>query len=1292
MQYKLDLAFLGKNAQCSSCRKKFVMERISETMTLAPEPEHALFESQEIPSVAPISSNEHKAQLLKPSQEITRLQSDPTDRPEKPAQAASIQTESVSMVPEGDTSSFHTGIWNVGELILGIYEVRELAPGIPYAQGGVGIVQRIYHHEWDMELAVKSPKPGVLYSETGVANYERECQTWIELGLHPNIVACYLVRRIGSIPRIFAEFIPDGSLRDWIIDCRIYDGGPEVSLLRVIDIAIQFAWGLDYAHKLGLLHLDVKPANVMMSSGIPKVTDFGLAQATAAGLKRAESLSTGSKRDDNSIESGMESGIHGVSAQKWEGMTPGYCSPEQYQAFLLHQRGEQNSKLKIMRQSDIWSWAISVLAMFHGRAPCKKGGQTASKVFELFLETTPSHDRPKMPPGLVEILRHCFKENPKSRPVSMADVADRLIEVYKSESGGPYPRKRPATTNWNAESINNRAASMLDLNKPLEAEKLFNDAQKMQPWQPEVSYNQTLMYWRNADITDSEAISRMETLVRTRNEAASFYALGLIQRERGNISSAIIAFENAWEKDERPEIRRALTGIGKIADRSVRCTERFSTQGINGPVAYMDKKEKILLVATGADSFVVFDTKLSRKTMNMKRSDQSGSSSEMKALNKKTIAKALSNPNFGKHKPGDRVAISEDFRWELLQGDSPDCLVLKHASKSDKATKLTAVSWGGIQTEGISIFDPTEQVKDSRIPEPIDVSRTVPTEFTIRLVADDLNVKIIDPISNTLVGSLVGHESTIQSLSLGGRNGRWIASAGKDRSIRIWEIPSCRCVRTLGAQEGTVDAVYLSRSGSVLLAIIGGNSLRVWDVSLLCRSFNKLRAPVMLCQISSSEELSRQQNEMALYKEDLETALRSKNYSYVIQMLDKMQELPGWEITKKEIPWEELVRHCVKEKPSDVVCTHTFVGHEDKVSAVALSLDGNLAVSTGRDQTIRIWNTKTGKCAWVMEGHQDWIRDIALSLDGRYVISGSWDMTVRIWNTGTGKCARILNDKIRSISKVAFHPLGRIAAVATAAGSIGLWDIPEERMIGNWSAHMGEINSLAFSRDGRYITTAGDDATVKIWDTNTQRQLRSFTRGRIPITAVCLLTGFQTVFSAMKDGMFEIRNLNDEKNPLVVSGHYAEILALSCIVDNRFMLTASRDQTVKIWKIADGSLLKTVSGHSGAVTGIATDFSGSKILTSSDDGTVRFWELYWDYVWPGNSEWDSSAEPIIQTLLSLYCPDPAGEQPPVLEEQGIRRIILEMEYRGFGWITPEGMRNAIKKLQANWKKRDLTPH
>src|SRR5262249_30583037 len=143
------------------------------------------------------------------------------------------------------------GAWQPGDVILDLYEVLAVHSG-----GGMGLVYRVRHRRWNIDLALKSPRPDLFHNERDKALFEREAETWVRLGLHPHVVACHYVRPIDGIPRIFAEYVTGGSLEDWIRSGRLYAGTPEQSLARILDIAVQIAWGLQHAHEEGLVHQD----------------------------------------------------------------------------------------------------------------------------------------------------------------------------------------------------------------------------------------------------------------------------------------------------------------------------------------------------------------------------------------------------------------------------------------------------------------------------------------------------------------------------------------------------------------------------------------------------------------------------------------------------------------------------------------------------------------------------------------------------------------------------------------------------------------------------------------------------------------------------------------------------------------------------------------------------------------------------------------------------------------------------------------------------------------------------
>jgi eukaryotic-like serine/threonine-protein kinase len=98
--------------------------------------------------------------------------------------------------------------WAIGEVIDDLYEVAAKA-----GEGGFGVVYQVHHRGWNVDLAVKTPLAKWVSSEAALSDFETEAQTCVELGLHANVVACVYVRRIGELPRVFAEWVDGGSRR-----------------------------------------------------------------------------------------------------------------------------------------------------------------------------------------------------------------------------------------------------------------------------------------------------------------------------------------------------------------------------------------------------------------------------------------------------------------------------------------------------------------------------------------------------------------------------------------------------------------------------------------------------------------------------------------------------------------------------------------------------------------------------------------------------------------------------------------------------------------------------------------------------------------------------------------------------------------------------------------------------------------------------------------------------------------------------------------------------------------------
>ncbi|KIJ13182.1 hypothetical protein PAXINDRAFT_52012, partial [Paxillus involutus ATCC 200175] len=203
-------------------------------------------------------------------------------------------------------------------------------------------------------------------------------------------------------------------------------------------------------------------------------------------------------------------------------------------------------------------------------------------------------------------------------------------------------------------------------------------------------------------------------------------------------------------------------------------------------------------------------------------------------------------------------------------------------------------------------------------------------------------------------------------------------------------------------------------------------------------------------------------------------------------------------------------------------------GHENAVRCVRLYADENKLVSGSSDNTLRIWDRKTGAVE-VLSGHTNTVEDVDVSRDGKLVVSGSSDKTVRIWNVGSGETMHLLEchgEAVRSVQfshdssrvvsgsfhnmvrvwsvetgKLAFEPIechGGVYCVryspsgdriASGADNIQIWNA--ETGVGILSIQKSSVWSLAWTADGTHII-GGRKGEVTIWNSDDGDQLRTW--------------------------------------------------------------------------------------------------------------------------------------------------------------------------------------------------------
>ncbi|MBI1842107.1 MAG: serine/threonine protein kinase [Verrucomicrobia bacterium] len=448
-------------------------------------------------------------------------------------------------------------------------------------------------------------------------------------------------------------------------------------------------------------------------------------------------------------------------------------------------------------------------------------------------------------------------------------------------------------------------------------------------------------------------------------------------------------------------------------------------------------------------------------------------------------------------------------------------------------------------------------------------------------------------------------------------DGSQLAAGARDGTVHVWATPSGQELRVLRGLPSAVVSIAYSADGSRIAAWGEDGQIKIWDS----------RTGVLAAETTHPGAVS-----SGAWSPD-DKLLATGHFDGTVSISGaragaRITALRAHVDTIYHLAWSPDSSRLASTSANDffvsvwdVASEKVVLGplrHSHGITSIAWEPNGNRLATGSMDETVKIWDTDTGREAATLRGNTQAVTSLSWGPDGR-LASGCADGSMRVWDFLRDQESCLLPGHALRAMAVAWSPNGKRLASGGDDGKVRIWNPATREEVLSIKTHdrgesidqIGLIRSVAWSPDGTRIASSGQNGAIKVCEVASGRELLALPAEHGCVWCVAWSPDGERLAAGAEDGTIRvIEGIKPGAAIHAYQGHKTRVRSLAWSPNgDRLASGAWQDSRVKIWDPVRRAELASLNGHRGSVLKVAWNLDGKRLASASSDFQVIAWDV-----------------------------------------------------------------------------------